>query len=76
MGEWDFLDKLIDEESERVDSFYFDDPLVEDTEPKKKAGRPKQSPDQKGNKLLKKACAALDEAVLRLRAYHAAKNSL
>lgn len=75
MGEWDFLDKYIKEESDRVDSFYFDDPLMElnESTQKKKAGRPKETALQKGNRALRKAKSALSEAMKRLEVYRAGK---
>jgi hypothetical protein len=74
MGEFDWLDKMINEESERVDDFFFsEDPLEEIDEDvkKKKVGRPKDTEKQKAKKYLKNAKDHVEEAMSRLEKYRA-----
>lgn len=75
MDEWDFINKLINEESEKVDDFFFEDPIMEEADivEKKKVGRPKESPAEKGKKALRKAKDHLSEAVKRLEIFSGKK---
>lgn len=74
MSDWDiWLDKLIEEETDKVEESFLDsDPLMEFSAPKKKAGRPKgtiDSPKQKAARLLRKAKGHLLDSIKRLESF-------
>lgn len=72
MTEWNiWIDKLIEDETSAVEDYFFEgeDPLMEAGFVKKKAGRPKgivETPQQKANKLLRKAKGHLMDAIKRM----------
>lgn len=74
MSEWGWLDKIINEETDRVEDFFFSDELDEDKEIKTvKRGRPKDTPRQKAMRQLSKAKKHVEEAMKRLEIFRAAR---